>query len=926
MPADAALTALESNARRGLDAAVAKSRLANYGLNRLPPAGRRGPLLRLLAQFHNTLIYVLLAAGSIKLLLGGYTDASVIFGVVIINSLLGFIQEGKAEKALDSIREMLSPEAMAVRDGSTRMIPAAELVPGDVVLLQSGDKVPADLRLLETHNLRIEEAALTGESLPVEKHSAPVEATAQLGDRAGSAYSGTLVISGRARGVVVATGSDTEIGRINAMLTGVKELETPLLRQIHHFGKTLTVVILAVTLLVVAYGWLLRSHPLDEMFRAAVGIAVAAIPEGLPAVVTITLAIGVRRMARRNAIIRRLPAVETLGSVSRICSDKTGTLTRNEMTVTRAVTSAGNYEVTGEGYRPDGAILLDREPAPPSPLLDAMALVSILCNESHLVHEQGRWALAGDPTEGALLPFAAKTGIDREALAATHPRRLLLPFESEHKFMATLNDSEHGPLLCLKGAPDVVLDFCDRQAAPDGSPQDIDHRFWEQQNEQIAAGGRRVLALAWLPGARVQAPDFTPGGIPRNLILLGLTGIMDPPREEAVEAVKLCHQGGIRVTMITGDHAATATGIARMLGIGDGSSSLTGREIDTMDDDALAAACRKVDVFARTSPEHKLRLVRAIQASGAVVAMTGDGVNDAPALKQADVGVAMGIKGTEVSRESAEMVLADDNFASITAAVREGRTVFNNIEKAILFMLPTNGGQGLTILAAVMLGLTMPATPPQILWVNMVVSITLALAISFEPHENGVMSRPPRRVDRPLLDHFGLWRIAFISLLLLLITFGAFFLTYRMLGRPLEIARTTAVNALIIGQIAYLLNSRYLKESSLTLRALAGAGNHWIPVSILAVLALQFVFTYTPFMQDIFGTAAIPALYWACLLPAGLLMFLIVELEKYLLRRQMISTVFTIPITSVNRSGRGWRWHRPSRAQVPSGASTSGRT
>jgi len=879
------LERLEVDAGRGLATAEASRRLKEHGPNVLPVAGRRGPFARFFSQMHNTLIYVLLAAGTIKLLMGGYIDSGVIYAVVLINSLLGFIQEGKAEKALDSIRDMLSPEAKVLRGGKARVIPAEDLVPGDIVLLQSGDKVPADLRLVETRNLRVEEAALTGESLPVKKQSdADVDASAQPGDRKNMAHSGTLVISGRGKGLVVGTGADTEIGRINTMLSDVKSLETPLLRQIHGFGKMLTIVILATAMLLVAYGLLVMNQNLEDMFHAAVGIAVAAIPEGLPAVVTITLAMGVRRMARRNAIIRRLPAVETLGSVSRICSDKTGTLTRNEMAVTHAVTAAGEYEVTGEGYALEGEIRRDGKPAETCPALEKMALVSVLCNEAEITGEDGGWKLAGDPTEGALLPFAAKTGADFAALRDSHPRRHVLPFESEHKFMATLNDADSGPLLCLKGAPDVVMDLCDRQASADGAPVEIDRAFWETQNEELASGGRRVLALAWLPEADLGEEDFHPQGFGENLILLGLVGIMDPPREEALEAVEMCKQGGIRVTMITGDHAVTAVGIARKLGIGDGESFLKGRDIDALDDEQLQAECRRVDVFARTSPEHKLRLVRAIQASGPVVAMTGDGVNDAPALKQADVGVAMGIKGTEVSKEASEMVLADDNFASIAAAVKEGRTVYNNIEKAILFMLPTNGGQALTIMTAVLLGLTLPVTPPQILWVNMVVSITLALAISFEPHERGVMRRAPRRVNRPLLDRFGLWRIAFISLLLLIFTFGAFFLIHEILGKSIGLARTTAVNALIVGQIAYLINSRLPRESCMTWRALTG--NHWIPVSICTVLALQVLFTYAPVMWTVFGTEYMPPSFWLWLLLGGVVFFLIVEFEKMLLRRR----------------------------------------
>ncbi len=878
LPASEVLTDLSTDPVEGLSSAEAASRLTKYGENRLPAAAKRGPLMRFLMQLNNMLIYVLIAAGVGKIFLGEFLDAGVILGVVLINGLLGFLQEGKAEKALDSIRNMLSPEALTLRDGKSRMIPAENLVPGDIVILQSGDKIPADLRLCEVKNLRIEEAPLTGESVPVDKTTEPAGAGAQIGDRKSMAYSGTLVVSGRGKGVVVATGAGTELGHINRMLSGVKTMETPLLRQIEQFGKVLTIVILIICALVFAYGTLFLDEGFVDMFKASVGIAVAAIPEGLPAVVTITLALGVQRMARRNAIIRRLPAVETLGSVSRICSDKTGTLTRNEMVVTSLATAENFYEVTGSGYSPEGGILLDGRPAGDARVITLMARASALCNESDIHEEDGTWKLTGDPTEGALLPFAAKAGVDRAAELAAHPRTNMIPFESEHKFMATL----HGSLLFVKGAPDVIFGYCDRQAEAGGDTAPLDLAFWEKQNERIASKGQRVLALAWLPEAEVEEDAFNPSGLACNLILLGLTGIIDPPREEAVAAVKECREGGIRVTMITGDHAITAASIAGMLGIGDGKSYVTGAQIEKMDDDALEAKTRRIDVFARTSPEHKLRLVRAMQANGQVVSMTGDGVNDAPSLKQADVGVAMGIKGTEVSKEAAEMVLADDNFASITAAVREGRTVFNNIEKAILFMLPTNGGQGLTILSAILLGLTLPITPPQILWINMITSITLALAISFEPHEPDVMRRPPRRVDRPLLDSFGVWRVAFVSLLLLVFTFGAFYWMQNYHGASIELSRTVAVNALIIGQVFYLINSRFLLESSFSLRALRG--NKWIPISIAAIIVLQLLFTYAPPMQTVFGTQGLELRPWLWLIAGGFVFFVLVELEKTLIR------------------------------------------
>lgn len=874
--ADEAAGRLATDIGRGLGDAEVSARLKKFGENVLPAAGKRGPLMRFIQQFNNVLIYVLIAAGVGKVLLGEWVDASVIFGVVLINGLLGFIQEGKAEKALESIRNMLSAEAMTVRDGKQRMTPAEQLVPGDVVILQSGDKVPADIRLCEVKNLRVEEAALTGESVPSEKSAEPVDEKAQIGDRRSMVYSGTLIVSGRAKGVVAATGAQTALGHINAMLSTVNAMETPLLRQIERFGKILTALILIVCVLAFAYGCLFLDKGFVEMFKAVVGIAVSAIPEGLPAIVTITLAIGVQRMASRHAIIRRLPAVETLGSVSRICSDKTGTLTRNEMVVCAVATAEALYEVTGDGYSPKGDVLQDGTPAAGT-VLGAMARASILCNDSSIHEEEGVWKLTGDPTEGALLPFAAKAGFHAAEELAASPRTNAIPFESEYKFMATA----HGGLVFLKGAPDVVMNYCAGQQLESGEVGAFDRAYWEGRNEEIASQGQRVLALAWLPETTVDGETFIPSALRRDFVFLGLVGIIDPPREEAIEAVKQCHEGGIRVTMITGDHAVTAASIAGMLGIGDGKSFVTGSQIEEMDDDALEAKCRRIDVFARTSPEHKLRLVRAMQANGQIVSMTGDGVNDAPALKQADIGVAMGIKGTEVSKEAADMVLADDNFASITAAVREGRTVYNNIEKAILFMLPTNGGQALTILAAIFLGLMLPITPPQILWVNMVTSVTLALAISFEPHEADVMFRAPRPVNQALVNGFGLWRLAFISLMLLVFTFGTFYWLIHH-GAAIEYARTAAVNAMIIGQAFYLVNSRFLFKSSFSLQVLSG--NWLIPASIAGVAVLQVAFTYVPFMNAIFGSVPLPWTLWKWLLLGGVLFFILVELEKFLVR------------------------------------------
>ncbi len=653
LPADDVVKRLATHIDQGLDAGEAQTRLQHYGPNRLPEGKKRGPFARFLSQLNNILVYVLLGAGFTKLMLGLWLDAGIIFAVVLLNALLGFVQEGKAEKALDSIRNMLSAEARTTRGGETRMIPADELTPGDIVLLESGDKVPADLRLVDAKNLRTEEAALTGESVPAEKTTDPAPEKSTVGDRECMAFSGTMVVSGRAVGVVVATGSATELGKINQMLASVSALETPLLRQIKNLGYLITAVVAVVAVVVFAYGRWVMGMEFVELFQAIVGIAVSLIPEGLPALITITLAIGVQRMAQRHAIIRRLPAVETLGSVSRICSDKTGTLTLMEMMVVSAATAESTYQISGNGYAPEGEVKKDDQPAGKDPVLELMGRVSMLCNDAELFQAEGVWKVEGDPTEGALYPFGNKLGMERKSEQQAYPRIDAIPFESEHKFMATLHRAADGTeVLFVKGAPEVIMDHCERQQTVAGPPAPLDREHFMNVSDQLAAQGERVLALAWLENPGLKAGGLGPADLPGNLVLIGLIGLLDPPRKEAIEAVKECHGGGIRVTMITGDHRITAAAIAKMLGIGDGKTAITGAEIEEMNEAALREAVGEVDVFARASPEHKLRLVKAIQANQQIVAMTGDGVNDAPSLKKADIGVAMGIKGTEAAKEA----------------------------------------------------------------------------------------------------------------------------------------------------------------------------------------------------------------------------------------------------------------------------------
>lgn len=874
---------LQDSSRDGLVQAAVAERLARFGPNRLTPPPRNGPLKRFLLQFHNVLIYVLLGAAGVTAALGEWVDTGVILGVVLINGLIGFIQEGKAEKSLDAIRNMLSLHATVIRDGQRQEIAAEDLVPGDVVLLASGDKVPADLRLLETRNLRIEEAALTGESEPVEKNPAPVAAAAPIGDRSSMAYSGTLVVFGQGRGLVVATADQTEIGRIGRMLANVESVTTPLLKQMARFGQGLTFAILALAAFALGFGMLIHGYSAAQMFLAAVGIAVAAIPEGLPAIMTITLAIGVQRMAARQAIIRRMPAVETLGAVSVICSDKTGTLTRNEMTVQRLVTAGRSLEVEGTGYRPRGGFSCDgRELALEDlPELAEIGRIALLCNDAVLREENGEWRLEGDPTEGALLTLGRKAGLDPQFEAKALPRIDVIPFESEHRFMATLHHDHSGhAFACIKGAPEEVMAMCSRQRQ-DGEDRPLDPAWWQARMEAMARAGQRVLALAFapLPKGRTEL-EFS--DLQGGLTLVALAGIMDPPREEAVKAVARCQAAGIRVKMITGDHGVTAQAIGAAMGIGSNGRVLTGAQVEALDDEALRQVVVDTDVFARASPEHKLRLVQALQANGCVVSMTGDGVNDAPALKRADVGVAMGHKGTEAAKEAAEMVLADDNFASIAAAVEEGRTVYDNLRKAVIYVLPTSSGQAAMVLIAVLLGTTLPITPVQILWVNMVTAVTLSLAFAFERPEASIMNRPPRDPAEPLVNGFMLWRIGFVTLLMVLASFGLF-LWEQALGADEATARTVAVNALVVAEMFYLFNCRSLRDSILNRQGFLG--NTLALQAVGGLFLLQLAYTYLPFMQALFHTAPIDAGAWLRIGLAGLLLLFVVEGEKALLKR-----------------------------------------
>ncbi len=861
LPPDAALTALAADPG-GLSDDDAAERLARHGRNALPPPPRPSWRARALRQFDDLLIRVLLLAAALTALLGEWADTAVILAVVLINAAIGLLQEGRAERALEAIGGLLAPRAAVLRDGLRRTLPAEALVPGDIVLLEAGDRIPADLRLIDAAALRVEEAPLTGESVPSAKTASAVPPATPLAERASMAFAGTIAVAGQGRGVVVATGPGSEIGRVGAMLAGLGQAETPLLRQMRDLARLLTGLVLGLAAIVFAVAVLWHGMKVAEAVLVVVSLAVSAIPEGLPAVLSVTLALGVRRMAARNAIIRRLPAVETLGAVGVICTDKTGTLTMNEMAVRSAAWPGGSARVEGQGYAPDGAVAIEGA-APPARLMD----VALLCNDAALREGPRGWVVEGDPMEGALLAFAARAGADADALEAEHPRLATLPFDAAHRLMATLHAQGAAALVAVKGAPEAVLPRCVAEAG--GAP--FDPAAWMARAEAMAARGERVLALA------MREEDARPEalGLPDGLVLLGLLGLADPPRPEARAAVAECRAAGIRVVMITGDHAATGCAIAAELGIAEAPRALTGAALDAMDDAALAEAVARTDVFARVSPAQKLRLVEALQRDGVVVAMTGDGVNDAPALKRADIGIAMGRRGTEAATQAAQMVLADDNFASIAAAVREGRTVYDNLRKVIVWNLPTDGGEALVIAFAVLFGLALPMTPLQVLWINTITATALGMALAFEPMERGTMAEPPRDPRQPLLSGFLLWRFLLVSALIAAASFGIY---GWVLGRGAgeEVARTAVVNTIVALEIAYLLVVRRGRGTLLS----AAAPTPALLLGIGVTVAGQGLLTYLAPLQAVFGTAALGGAEWAAVGTATIVFLAVLEAEK----------------------------------------------
>lgn len=876
---DEVLNNLQSQSS-GLTQNEASARLARDGANALPEKAGKPAWLRFLTHFHDVLIYVLIAAAALTAIMGHWVDTAVILGVAVINALIGHVQENNAEKSLKGIRNMLSSAAVVIRNGQHETAPTTELVVGDIVVLRAGDRIPADLRVMEAHNLRVEEAILTGESTVVDKTAEALEGELPLGDRKNLLFSGTTLSAGAGLGVVIATGEATELGHINQMMTAIEKHRTPLLVQMDKLGKAIFSLILAMMVGLFIFSLLLRDMPMGELLLSLISLAVAAVPEGLPAIISIILSLGIQTMARKRAIIRKLPTVETLGAMSVICSDKTGTLTMNEMTVKAIITADKNYRVQGNSYEPTGEILVENDATTaemrPGSVLETYLRTIDLCNDSQLMrNEQGHWGITGGPTEGALKVLAAKANLP----AIDTELRSKIPFDSQYKYMATHFRIGHDERVLVTGAPDVLFKLCQQQQTATGT-EAFTQAHWEAEIARYAKEGLRMVAAAWKP-TRADAGTLTHDCLSDGLIFLGIAGMMDPPRPEAIDAISACQQAGIRVKMITGDHPQTAMSIGGMLGIHNSAHAVTGYELEQMDDTALAEAAVTYDIFARTSPEHKLRLVKALQNKGEIVGMTGDGVNDAPALKQADVGIAMGIKGTEVTKEAADMVLTDDNFATIASAVQEGRRVYDNLKKTILFIMPTNLAQGLLIIVALLAGNLMPLTPVLILWMNMATSATLSFGLAFEAGERNIMRRPPRRPHENVMDGFAIWRVGFVGTL---IAASAFMLEawLQPRGHSPEFIRTVLLQTLVTAQWVYMLNCRVSDSFSLGRGLLMNKGI-WLVSGIL--LLLQLAIIYVPFLQMMFGTEALPLRYWGITLAIGVALFLIVEIEKPLTRK-----------------------------------------
>ena len=845
------------------------------------------PFLIFLDQLIQPLVLILIAAGIITAFIKDIVDASVILGVVILNAAIGFVQELKAQKAILALNKAVLQEATVVRDGVKRRLSSRDLVVGDVVILASGDRVPADIRLVRVRELQIDESMLTGESVPASKKPDVLPSDTPLADRLNMAYMGTWVTFGVGTGVVVATGDATEIGKINTLISKNKRLETPLTQKLARFSHFLLLAILGLAGVAFFIG-LLRGDPLVDMVMVAVALAVGAIPEGLPAALTITLAIGVSKMAKRNAIVRKLPAVETLGSTSVICSDKTGTLTKNQMTVQLVYAADQRYAVTGVGYSEDGGVFLNEQAVNPGnilPLQDCL-VAGMLCNDSSVVTQSNEVKIDGDPTEAALLVSGQKAGLELAEWKNKFPRLDAIPFESTYQYMATLhrNVDDGTGVIFVKGAFEAVLDRCIDTVSATGERVHLDKSEVMKAADALAGSGLRLLAFAQKQMnsdvTQVSQADLNP-----SLTFLGFQAMIDPPRSEAIAAVATCRRAGIVVKMITGDHVLTAVAIAKKIGIiaeddGHPPQVLTGKQLEILSDSELNDRIAATHVFARVSPDQKLRLVQALQQRGEVVAMTGDGVNDAPSIHQANIGIAMGITGTDVAKETADMVITDDNFATIASAVEEGRAVYDNLVKFITWTLPTNFGLGIIILVAVALGVTLPILPIQILWINMTTAVLLGLMLAFEKNEPGTMQRKPRRLNQPILDQSLIIRIILVAGLLSTASF-LFFHYALQSGRSIEEARTIAVNIFVFGELFYLFNCRSLHHSMLSVGVWSNPAI-WIGVTIMTFV--QIAFTYLPFMNVAFGSALIYPIDWAYIIATGLFIFMIVGIEKKIIK------------------------------------------
>lgn len=886
-----ALATASSSIQSGLTDQEVVSRHAEYGKNVIVQKKGTHPVIVFLLQFNQPLVYILLIAAIITAILKEWADSSVIFGVVLVNAIIGFVQEAKALKAIESLAKAMVSEVTVIRNGIKQRIKAAELTIGDVVVLQSGDKVPADLRLIQLRELQIDESALTGESVPVIKQTKPLAADVVLADRTNMAYSSTLVTYGTGTGIVSAIGNNTEVGRINTMIASADVLATPLTKSISKFSAILLYVILGLALVTFVVG-ILRGESALAMFMAAVALSVGAIPEGLPAALTITLAIGVSKMAKRNAIIRKLPAVETLGSTSIICSDKTGTLTQNQMTVEKIV--AGNllFDVSGAGYAPQGQFSRNGTTIVPDSdrALAECLIAGLLCNDSTLVRKGDSWKIEGDPTEGALITSALKAGFSRETLAQKLPRTDAIPFESQYQYMATIHTQTEGPgtVIYMKGSMESVLSCCTDAFLTAGTTGTLDMEGCQKTAHELASKGLRVLAFA-----RKTCPSGTctlsHNDVSTGMTFLGFQIMIDPPRPEAIDAVRSCKTAGIGVKMITGDHELTALAIARKIGIAaeggnDADAVLNGKRITALSDDELIVRARQTSVFARVAPEDKLRIVKALQANGDTIAMTGDGVNDAPSLRQANIGIAMGITGTDVAKETADMILTDDNFATIEAAVEEGRGVYDNLVKFITWTLPTNFGEGLAIFVAIIAGIALPILPVQILWINMTTAVLLGLMLAFEPKENGIMLRPPRSSKEPILTNPVIFLICFVGFLLCLGAFGLFEMAVRA-GRSEDVARTIASSVFVFGELFYLFNCRSLQQSIFKINLFS---NKPLIAGVLLMTLLQVAFVYVPFMNTAFQTAPITLADWGYIIGVGMAIMFIIEIVKIVLNRLRI--------------------------------------